>query len=39
MGVQTADGELLWRYPFFNKHKATTADVIVHNNEVFASCA
>ena len=39
MGVRIVDGELLWRYPFFNKHKATTADVIVHNNEVFASCA
>ncbi len=39
MGVRIIDGELLWRYPFFNKHKATTADVIVHNDEVFASCA
>lgn len=39
MGVQITDGELLWRYPFFNKHKATTADVIVHHDEVFASCA
>jgi outer membrane protein assembly factor BamB len=39
MGVRIVDGELLWRYPFFNKHKATTADVIVHNDEVFASCA
>jgi outer membrane protein assembly factor BamB len=39
MGVRIGDGELLWRYPFFNKHKATTADVIVHNDEVFASCA
>ena len=39
IGVQTVDGELLWRYPFFNKHKATTADVIVHGDEVFASCA
>ena len=39
MGVRIVDGDLLWRYPFFNKHKATTADVIVHNDEVFASCA
>ena len=39
MGVRIGDGELLWRYPFFNKHKATTADVIVHTDEVFASCA
>jgi outer membrane protein assembly factor BamB len=39
VGVRIVDGELLWRYPFFNKHKATTADVIVHNDEVFASCA
>jgi len=39
MGVRIVDGESLWRYPFFNKHKATTADVIVHNDEVFASCA
>ena len=37
--VRKCSGELLWRYPFFNKHKATTADVIVHNDEVFASCA
>lgn len=39
MGVRIVDGKLLWRYPFFNKHKATTADVIVDNDEVFASCA
>ncbi|MBL7038022.1 MAG: PQQ-like beta-propeller repeat protein [Pirellulaceae bacterium] len=39
IGVRIVDGELLWRYPFFNKHKATTADSIVHGNEVFASCA
>ena len=39
MGLRIVGGELLWRYPFFNKHKATTADVIVHNDEVFASCA
>ena len=39
MGVRISDGELLWRYPFFNKHNATTADAIVHGDEVFASCA
>jgi outer membrane protein assembly factor BamB len=39
LGVRIVDGELLWRHPFFNKHKATTADVIVHDDEVFASCA
>lgn len=39
IGVRIVDGELLWRHPFFNKHKATTADVIVHGDEVFASCA
>ena len=39
IGVRIGDGELLWRYPFFNKHKATTADAIVHGDEVFASCA
>ena len=39
LGVRISDGELLWRYPFFNKHKATTADAIVFENEVFASCA
>jgi outer membrane protein assembly factor BamB len=39
VGVRTGDGELLWRHPFFNKHKATTADAIVHGDEVFASCA
>ena len=37
--MRIVDGELLWRYPFFNKHKATTADAIVHGDEVFASCA
>ena len=39
MGVRIADGKVLWRYPFFNKHKATTADPIVYGDEVFASCA
>ncbi len=39
VGVRVVDGKLLWRYPFFNKHKATAADVIIHNDEVFASCA
>jgi len=39
IGVRIADGEVLWRYPFFNKHKATNADAIVHGDEVFASCA
>ncbi|MCA9264069.1 MAG: PQQ-binding-like beta-propeller repeat protein [Planctomycetales bacterium] len=39
MAVRVDSGELLWRYPFFNKHKATTADVIVRGNDVFASCA
>lgn len=39
LGVRIRDGEVLWRYPFFNKHKATTADAIVHGDEVFVSCA
>ncbi len=39
LGVRNSDGGLLWRYPFFNKHKATCADAIVSGNEVFASCA
>lgn len=39
LGVGIVDGRLLWRHPFFNKHKATTADVITHGDEVFASCA
>ena len=39
IGVRTADGELLWRYPFFNKHKATNGDAIVQGDDVFASCA
>jgi outer membrane protein assembly factor BamB len=39
LGVRIDDGKVLWRYPFFNKHKATTADPIVRGNEVFASCA
>jgi len=39
LGVGIVDGRLLWRHPFFNKHKATTADVIVHGEEVFASWA
>lgn len=39
MGVGVDDGHLLWRYPFFNKHKATTADAVVRGDEVFASCA
>jgi outer membrane protein assembly factor BamB len=37
LGVRITDGEVLWRYPFFNKHKATTADAIVAGDEVFAS--
>jgi outer membrane protein assembly factor BamB len=39
LGVGIVDGQPLWRHPFFNKHKATTADVIAHGDEVFASCA
>ena len=39
LGVRISDGGLLWRYPFFNKHKATCADAIVAGNEVFASAA
>ena len=39
ISVRVPAGELLWRYPFFNKHKATSADAIVHGNEIFASCA
>ncbi|MCB1122685.1 MAG: PQQ-binding-like beta-propeller repeat protein, partial [Verrucomicrobiae bacterium] len=39
LGVRITDGGLLWRYPFFNKHKATTGDAVVAGNEVFASCA
>jgi outer membrane protein assembly factor BamB len=38
-GVGIADGQLFWSHPFFNKHKATNADVIVQGDEVFASCA
>ncbi len=37
--VRRSDGEVMWRYPFFNKHKATCADAIVSGDEVFASCA
>ena len=39
LGVRTNDGAVLWRYPFFNKHKATTANPVVHADEVFVSCA
>jgi outer membrane protein assembly factor BamB len=39
LGVRINDGMILWRYPFFNKHKATTANPVVHADEVFASCA
>lgn len=38
-GVRTFNGDVIWRYPFFNKHKATCADAIVAGNEVFASSA
>lgn len=38
MSVRISDGKLLWRYPFFNKHKATAADMIVVGSDVFASC-
>ena len=37
--VKISDGKPLWRYPFFNKHKATAADAVVSGDEVFASCA
>ncbi len=37
LGVRIADGELLWRHPFFNKHKANCGDAIVVGDEVFAS--
>jgi outer membrane protein assembly factor BamB len=39
ISVRIDDGEVLWRYPFFNKHKATTADAVIHGDEVFVSCA
>ena len=39
LAVRIADGKLLWRYPFFNKHKANAADAIVSGDEVFASCS
>lgn len=39
LGVRIADGGLLWRFPFFNKHKATCGDPIVSGHEVFASAA
>ena len=39
MGVRIDDGRVLWRYPFVNKHKATAADPLVRDDEVFASCA
>ena len=39
LAVRIADGELLWRHPFFNKHKANAGDAIVEGDEVFASSA
>lgn len=39
LALRISDGKLLWRYPFFNKHKATAADAIVAGDEIFASCA
>lgn len=39
IGVGIADGRVLWRYPFFNKHKATNADPVIRGNAVFASSA
>ncbi len=39
IGVKIDDGEVLWKHPFVNKHKATAADPLVRGNEVFASCA
>lgn len=37
IGVRIADGKVLWKHPFTNKHKATAADPLVRGNEVFAS--
>lgn len=39
LGVRISDGKLLWRHPFFNKHKANCGDAIVAGDEVFASSA
>lgn len=38
-GIRVADGGQQWRYPFFNKHKATCGDPVVVGDEVFASSA
>ncbi len=39
IGVRIEDGEVLWEYPFTNKHKATAADPLVKGNEIFVSSA
>ncbi len=39
IGVRIEDGAILWSYPFTNKHKATAADPLVREDEVFASSA
>lgn len=39
LGVGVDDGQMLWRYPFFNKHKANCGDAVVVGDEVFFSSA
>jgi outer membrane protein assembly factor BamB len=39
LGVSALDGQVLWRYPFFNKNKANCGDPIVVGNMVFISSA
>ena len=39
LGVSVDDGQMLWRYPFFNKHKANCGDAVVVGDEVFVSSA
>ncbi len=37
IGVAIADGKVIWKTKFVNKHKVTAADPIIAGNEIFAS--
>ena len=38
VAVKPADGKVLWKHPFVNKHKVSAADPIISGDTVFASC-
>ena len=37
VGVRPADGKVLWKHPFVNRHKVSAADPIISGTMVFAS--